>query len=220
MEAFYDLANGIGAVEWFATLTALAYVYLAARDNNWCWLFAAVSALLWAYQSFFVYRLVSDALLQLFYLVMAGVGIYRWSSGGRTSRDEEALDSEAIDRPANPDPGIRRMTAREHLYTIGGGLAAGLFLGLTVGTLSAATQTYPDAITTALSVFATFLLIARRLENWLYWVVIDAAYVVIYWRSGALLFALLMVLYVGMAVYGYRSWRSRLAVHGGYDTAA
>ena len=219
MEGILSLANGIGPVEWMATLTALLYVYLAARDNNWCWLFAAVSALLWAYQSFFVYRLVSDALLQLFYLVMAGVGIYRWKAGGGRSVDEEALDSTVIDRTASPDPGIRRMTAREHLYTIGGGVAAGLFLGFTVGTLSTATQTYPDAITTALSVIATFLLIARRLENWLYWVVIDAAYVVIYWRSGAFLFALLMVLYVGMAVYGYRSWRSRLTVDGGYDAA-
>ena len=54
MEEFLDQAANIGAVEWLATLAALVYVYLAARDNNWCWLFAAVSAALWAHQSFVV----------------------------------------------------------------------------------------------------------------------------------------------------------------------
>ncbi|PPK87789.1 nicotinamide mononucleotide transporter [Neolewinella xylanilytica] len=220
MEEFLRQAAATDTVEWLATLTALAYVWLAARDNNWCWLFAAVSAALWAHQSFVVYRLVSDALLQLFYLVMAGVGIYRWQRTALAPAKETTLDELAItERPA-PGSGIVRMTLREHLLTIGGGIIGGLFLGAVVGSLTTATSTYADAITTTLSVIATFLLIGRRLENWLYFVVIDAAYVLIYLRSSALLFAALMVLYVVMAIYGYRNWRGLLAVDRGYDAAA
>ncbi|WP_116127727.1 nicotinamide riboside transporter PnuC [Lewinella sp. IMCC34183] len=207
MEDLIAQISATDGVEWVATLTALAYVYLAARDSQWCWGFAAVSAVLWAHQSLVVYELVSDALLQVFYLIMAGVGLFQWHRSRRAAAATDSLDSLAM-APSEGTTDIRSMTAAEHAIMIGGCLALGLLLGYAVGALATATQTYLDAITTTFSVAATFLLIGRRLENWLYWVVIDAVYVYIYLRSGALLFALLMVLYVILAVYGYREWRS------------
>ena len=220
MEEFLEQAGNIGVVEWLATLAALIYVYLAARDNNWCWLFAAVSSALWAHQSFVVYGLVSDALLQVFYLVMAGVGIYRWQQPDGRGPTEETLDELAIAESPEPAAGIVRMSPREHLLVVVGGTITGLLLGYVVGSYAEATSTYADAVTTTFSVITTFLLIARRLENWLYWVVIDGAYVLIYLRSGAILFAALMVVYVIMAVYGYRNWRRLLAVDGSHDAPA
>ncbi|NJB86856.1 nicotinamide mononucleotide transporter [Lewinella marina] len=216
MEELLAQVYATDTVEWIATAAALAYVYLAARDSNWCWFFAALSAALWGYQSFVVYQLVSDALLQAFYLVMAGVGLFRWQRTRGTRPENEMLDGLAVE-PAPPETDIQRMSILEHALTLGGGLATGLLLGYTVGSLTTATQTYLDAVTTTFSVIATFLLIGRRLENWIYFIVIDAAYVYIYLRSGALLFALLMVLYVIMAVYGYLAWRS--TVDRSYDTA-
>ena len=220
MEELLIQAANIGGIEWLATLAALLYVYLAARDNNWCWLFAAVSASLWAYESFVVYHLVSDALLQLFYLVMAGVGLYKWKRTETIGSSEVLLDEVARAEAQPAESGILRMPLREHLLVVVGGTIGGLLLGYVVGSLATATQTYLDAITTTFSIITTFLLIGRRLENWLYWVVIDAAYVYIYLRSGALLFAVLMVGYVIMSIYGYRNWRALLAVNGGHQTAA
>lgn len=195
-----------GFLDWLALLTSLAYVWLAARDNNWCWLFAAVSTAVWAYQSFVVYQLVSDGLLQVFYFVMAGVGLWRWRANGKPSAatgEDDLLDAAALAQRST----IRRMSRREHLVVITGGLLGGLLFGYGVGSVMVAAATYPDAITTVFSVITTFLLIGRRLENWLYWIVIDLAYVWIYYSTGAVLFALMMVINVGMAVYGYRHWR-------------
>lgn len=189
-------------MEYLASLTALIYVFLAARDNNWCWPFAAVSSLIWAYVSLAEYRLVSDALLQLFYFGMAGVGLYRWRRG-------------AGPRAGKP---IVPMTLREHSLTIVVSVSVGLLLGYTVASFMTATATYLDAITTAFSISATFLLIERKLDNWLYWIVIDLAYVYIYANSGAWSFVVLMVLYVIMAGYGYYQWR-RLAIDRSYETA-
>lgn len=185
----------MGLLDWIALLTSLAYVVLAARNNNWCWLFAAVSTAVWAYQSWFEYRLVSDALLQLFYFVMAGVGIWRWTRGGAGAT-------------ALP---VRHMTAAEHLLTLAVGLVGGWLLGYFFASRLAAAATYPDAITTAFSVVTTFLLVGRRLENWLYWIVIDLAYVWIYQAQGAVLFAVMMVVNVIVAVYGYWNWRQQWA---------
>ncbi|MEM6768960.1 MAG: nicotinamide riboside transporter PnuC [Bacteroidota bacterium] len=178
-------------LDWLALLTSLAYVILAARSNNWCWLFAAVSTAVWAYQSYFAYNLVSDALLQVFYFVMAGVGLWRWRR-------------HAVEQAVSP---VRKMTAAEHGITLGGGLCGGLLLGFFFSNTLKAAATYPDAITTVFSIITTFLLVGRRLENWLYWIVIDLAYVWIYHNTGAVLFALMMVINIGIAAYGFVSWQ-------------
>lgn len=180
-----------GPLDWSALFTALAYVVLAARSNNWCWLFAAVSTAVWAWQSWFVYQLASDALLQVFYFAMAGVGVWRWRSGG----------AGAAELP------IRHMTNVEHGRTLAVGTTGGLVLGYFFSNVLTAAATYPDAVTTVFSVVTTFLLIGRRLENWLYWIAIDAVYVWIYLRTGAVLFALMMVINIGVAAYGFYHWR-------------
>ena len=190
LETLTTQLTGAGLWDWTAILASLAYVLLAARSNNWCWLFAAIGTTVWAYQSYFVYNLVSDALLQLFYLVMAGVGLWQWRSGA-----------------AGRELPVTTLTPTGHLLfpLICGtcGLALGYFFD---STLQAA-ATYPDAITTVFSVGTTFLLVRRKLENWLYWVVIDAVYVWIYLGQNALLFAIMMVINIIVAIYGFSSWR-------------
>lgn len=213
METILEQIVASGPLDWFAFITSLAYVWLAARDNNWCWLFAALSTSVWAYQSFFVYQLVSDGFLQLFYLVMAGVGLWRWrrSKAGRKS-DHRAV-SGSLDEPALPNAGtsgIRSMSELDHILVITGSLLAAGVLYVFVSGFFTSVSTVPDAITTTFSVATTFLLVYRRLENWLYWIVIDLVYVVIYLNIGAVLFALMMVINIGMAVYGYRNWRREM----------
>ena len=211
MTELYDQIFAAGPLDWLALITSLAYVWLAARDNNWCWLFAAVSTAVWAWQSFVVYQLISDGFLQLFYLVMAGVGIWRWrrsKAGIKEQRNtpEDLLDDGMIRRTRD----IRRMTALEHAYVLLFGLVGGWAMYMFVSGAFTSAATLPDALTTAFSIATTFLLVWRRLENWLYWIVIDAVYVWIYFNTGAILFALMMVINIGMAVYGYFNWRREM----------
>jgi nicotinamide mononucleotide transporter len=104
---------------------------------------------------------------------------------------------------------IKSMTVLEHAYVLLFGLVGGWAMYLFVSGAFTSTSTLPDALTTAFSIATTFLLVWRRLENWLYWIVIDAVYVWIYLNTGAVLFALMMVINIGMAVYGYLNWRRR-----------
>ncbi|MEO0733833.1 MAG: nicotinamide riboside transporter PnuC, partial [Bacteroidota bacterium] len=208
METLLEQLSAQSFWDWLTVVASLAYVYLAARDNNWCWVFAAVASTVWAYQSFVVYNLISDGMLQVFYLVMAGVGLRRWQRKPEPAPlPTDVLDAAAI--RSEPAASITRMTLAEHAYVCLGGLAAGYLLHLFASEIFAGAATLPDGITTAFSVITTFLLINRKLENWLYWVVIDLAYVGIYLRTGAVLFAVLMVLYTGMAVYGFFRWRTQ-----------
>lgn len=214
MTELLDQIAAANMLDWLAIVTSLAYVLLAARDNNWCWLFAAISTAVWAYQSFLVYQLVSDGFLQLFYFVMAGIGLWQWQRAGKRTVVKTHATPDVLDRGAIPvreESSIRRMTLQEHVITIAVGLLGGGAIYLFVSGLFVSVATLPDAITTSFSIITTFLLIWRKLENWLYWIVIDLAYVWIYGSTGATLFSLMMVINVGVALYGFFHWRREVS---------
>lgn len=182
--------------DWLTTVTALVYVFLAAKNNPWCWVFGAIGCAIWCYVDIVQYQLYSDAALQVFYVVMSVIGLYQWQRGGE---EQQVLP-------------VTNMTIQGHFWMIGTASAAGLLLGYFVSQNFAAAATYPDAITTTYSIGATVLLLRRKVETWLYWVVIDVAYVAIYWSREAWLFALIMLVYVVVAIYGYKEWKTKVAV--------
>lgn len=187
-----DLA-AMGWVDWTTTITALIYVILAARDNVWCWFFGIISCSFWAYASYAYYQLYLDALLQVFYVGMSFWGIYRWQRGGQGGKELP----------------ISRFPWTIHLGLITLGLFLSGVFGVLFASYTGAAATYWDASTTIFSVIATLLLVQRKMENWLYWIVIDLLYAGLYYSRGAALFAVLMVLYTVIAFFAYRNWRRK-----------
>ena len=54
---------------------------------------------------------------------------------------------------------------------------------------------------------------ARKvLENWIYWIVIDATSIFLYLDRGLYLYAGLFVAYLVIAVFGYFGWRRSMAM--------
>ena len=179
-----------------AVVLAIVYLIYAARNDIRCWIWGGISCALWAWAAFSLYKLYVDALLQVFYVFMSVWGWCSWKRGGAGQGE--------------PRP-ITRMSRREHLSV----LLSGSLLTLAVGYLFArytdAAVPYLDAFTTVFSVLITFLVIWRKLENWLYWLVIDAVYIYQYGSRGGYLFALLFGLYLVLAVGGYRRWLREVA---------
>ena len=85
MQDIMKEAGVLSWVDWAATITALFYIVLAAREKVWCWFWGIISCSLWAYASYAFYELYLDAILQVFYVVMGFVGIYNWRYGGEGS---------------------------------------------------------------------------------------------------------------------------------------
>ncbi|MCB0637167.1 MAG: nicotinamide mononucleotide transporter [Lewinella sp.] len=181
----------MGWLDWTATVLALVYVILAARDTPWCWPFGMISCALWAWASFYQYDLWLDAGLQLFYVVMGAVGLYRWIYGGQQGEGLPITQGSWWD---------------QWPYLLSGSVLAVVF-GLLFSAYTPAAATYWDAFTTIFSVLATWLLVQRRIENWIYWIITDAIYVGLYYSRGAYLFAVLMCLYVIIAAGAWRNWR-------------
>ncbi|MCW2642851.1 MAG: nicotinamide mononucleotide transporter PnuC, partial [Dactylosporangium sp.] len=79
--------------------------------------------------------------------------------------------------------------------------------GLTV-LLRAAHDAAPfwDALTTAISLAAQYLLNVKKVETWLFWMAADIIYIPLYASKGLTLTAVVYVLFLGMTILGLRSW--------------
>ena len=66
---------------------------------------------------------------------------------------------------------------------------------------------FSDALVTAFSLIATFMVTKKILENWIYWIAIDSLAVFIYLNRGLQLTAILYFIYVIIAVVGFINWR-------------
>ena len=110
--------------------------------------------------------------------------------------------------------------------------AASLVLAVAIARfLAAETQAawpHLDASTMVLSLFATWLTARGKLENWLYWIAVDAVQAWLYSAQGLVFTAFLFLVYLVIASVGFIEWsktyigvrplgdpRTGLAAHSG-----
>jgi nicotinamide mononucleotide transporter len=175
--------------EWAAVVLALAYVLLATRQSRWCWLPAAASSAIYL-TLFFDARLPMQALLNGYYVLMAGYGWLAWGAQGGA----QVLRVTSWPR-ARHAALLAVLTAGSLLYSSLVEDARGPWL------------TFADAWVAAGSVVATWLMARKVLENWLYWVLFDLAAMVLYWSQDFAATTGLYFVYVVLAVRGYLAWR-------------
>ena len=172
-----------------AVVLGIAYLLLAMRENPWCWYaaFASTGILL---VLFWHVNLVMESALQVYYLAMAAYGWWQWRHGG--SRGGALA--------------ISRWSWRAHLLGAGAVAAATLLSGALLHSYSNAALPFLDSFTTWGSILTTWMVARKVLENWLYWLVIDSASIVLYVDRGLYLVALLFAAYLVIIVFGYRTW--------------
>ena len=176
-------------LEVVAVVAAILYLLFAIRENIWCWLFAGISTAIYVYL-FIHARLYMESALNVFYF---GMAIYGWSVWyfGRTREHE--LPVSVWPLPV-------------HVYAISTVIGLSLISGYALSVYTDAAFPYVDSLTTWSAIWATFLVARKVLENWWYWLAIDAASVIIYWMRDLQLTSLLFVAYVLMIPFGLISW--------------
>jgi nicotinamide mononucleotide transporter len=184
-----DQVAALSVTETIAVMLAVAYVVLAIRQNIWCWLCAGISTALFAWL-FFGVRLYMEALLNVFYVVMAIYGWYSWYFGRRDDHDMPVVT----------------WSLQRHTTAIMTILLLSLVTGYLLDSHTDAAFPYVDSLTSWGAVFATFLVARKVLENWWYWFAIDATMMFIFWAKELELTALLYIAYLIMIPIGLVSW--------------
>jgi nicotinamide mononucleotide transporter len=148
-------------------------------------------------------RLFADSGLQVVYIVLGLLGWWQWLHGGSER--------------------TRLVVARSGWQLLAGCVIFTVLAtwGLTV-LLSHVKDIAPfwDALTTALSLAAQFLLNCKRIENWAFWIVADLIYVPLYIVKRLDLTAIVYVMFLAMCGAGVAAWRRALRSGGTIDTAA
>ncbi len=191
MASVLELIISLGVVQILAFLFALVYIFFAARNSILCWIFGMFSSGLWAYEAWFEYALLYDSILNLFYVIMGGVGWYSWARKTETGNSTNLVS----------------LPFSHHARILLVGTCVSLIAAYIADVFSSADLPFIDAPTTVFSIIATFLLIKKDVGNWIYWIVVDSIYVGIYMYKGAFLFAILFLIYTIMAILGWYNWR-------------
>jgi nicotinamide mononucleotide transporter len=143
--------------------------------NPWCWMFALAGSGIFVYLCFTT-RIYAESALHVFYVLMAIYGYLHMDSDW--TRQEWNWGQHML------------------LILIGAILSVALYYVLT--RFTSAMLPLTDAFTTAFSLVATWAMVNYVHENYLYWIVIDAVSVYLYWKRhlyfGAALYAVYCVL--------------------------
>jgi nicotinamide mononucleotide transporter len=188
MESFLEQLAATSLLEGIAVALALAYVWLAARQNIWCWPCALVSTGIYTWL-FWSVSLPFHTGLNFYYLIMAIYGLIKWRSN---PADTFSVQSWSLYR---------------HAICIAGLTLGALILSHFAGTVLDANYIYLDAFITVFSVFTTVLVAHKVRENWLYWIVINLFAAYLYFAKDLALTGILFLCYTGFAVYGFIQWR-------------
>lgn len=180
-------------IELSAFVLSVAYVWLNARQNIWCWPVGGLSVALYGYV-FFASNIYADAFLQLIYL---GFSVYGW------------INWKKMQAMPNDVPVI---SIYKKPLVIGQYLLANVFLFtavyLLLYTIDGAKLREWDALTFCLSLTATYLSTKKIIENWPLWIVTNLLYVSIYLFRGLEITALLSIIMIVLSIYGWIKWRA------------
>jgi nicotinamide mononucleotide transporter len=176
------------ALEAVSVVLGLAYLLLAVWRIRWCWVAGGISS---AILGFLAVRaqLPMQAALQVYYVIMSVYGFWHWSK----DTDQSAVR-------------VTTWPLKYHVAAIAGVLIVSV---LTARWLAAQTQAawpFMDSFTTWGSLLTTWLVARGKLENWLYWIVVDGLLAWLFAMQELYFVALLCVLYVGIVIGGYFKW--------------
>lgn len=181
-------------LEIAANIVMVAAVFLAARNHWSTWPLGVIGCILFA-ALFFKAKLYADTTLQIFFIATNLIGWWMWNKpAGR-----------AGDLP------ITRVSPYTVILIL---MPLAIATALAYGTLLARTTDahFPviDSFVLTFSVAAQFLLMARKLETWIFWIIVDIIAVPLFASRGLYLTSFVYVLFLGNAVYGFMNWRKEM----------
>ncbi len=181
---FTVLGYQVTLLEFVAVLASLIGVWLGTTGKRIMWPWWGLSSALYGWL-FLNYALYASAALQLVFIAAAIWGWFGWGPKGATSKNLSWLQ-------------------RVLIIVIG----AVTWLVITPLLISiGAAAAMPDAFGLVFSVVAQILMVLEFRENWVVWLIVDAAYVALYWGQDLKFTSLLYVLFTGIALRGWINWR-------------
>jgi nicotinamide mononucleotide transporter len=176
-------------LELAGTITTALGIWLTARRLLLCWPVTLAADILYLVV-FYRARLLSDSLLQAFFVAFT---LYGWWHWWRRAQQEGEVRVEPL-------------PMRNLMVAVAAGAVGSLLLGVAARSLHAALP-YLDATLTSYSLVASWWQARKHTANWWLWIVVDLIYIGEYIYKDLWLTAVLYAGLVVLAVIGLRDWQ-------------
>lgn len=187
--------SGRVALSWSEVLgfiTGALCVYLTVKSSVWNFPVGLANNIFFGIL-FWKARLFNDFGLQIVYFALGAWGWWHWTRGGACTQNEA------------------RPIGRAGALQLGWCIVAVPILTLILTLISlrfGGAAPFWDALTTALSLVAQYLLGRKWLENWAFWIAADLIYVPLYLSRGLYLTGVLYGGFLLLCLWGFRSWKT------------
>jgi nicotinamide mononucleotide transporter len=185
-------------IEIIAVITGILYVIYTIKEKILLWFFGIVSSALYVW-IFIKSGIYAYALLYVYYVVIGIYGWYNWS------RSDNETNSVAVKIGRTPLRWLIVCVSVIFIFT--------LPVYLTLKNFTDSDMAFTDALLTSGGIVATWMLTQKFIEQWLFWIVINAI------SCGAMIYkglypsAFLFLVYAILAVKGYTEWNKDLKAH-------
>lgn len=182
-------------LEIIGTLTGLLYLYWEYKASAWLWLASIAMPAIYL-SVYFEAGLYADFAISIYYIIASVYGLLVWIRHRRHERENE---KDVVK--------IRSTPKREVPVLAAVGLLLLFLLGFILKRFTDSSVPWGDALTTALSIVALWMLAQKYIEQWIVWCVADFAYAFLYAYKDLWLTAALYMIYAVVAIFGYFKWK-------------
>lgn len=203
---FFTIFNyPMSYVEFFGTLLNIACVWLLTKKNIISWPVGILAVILFG-ALFYQLNLYADLFEQAYYLVTGFLGWFAWAKTRKKQANDEQDKNDIVVRTNTVVQNITWGVGITAFTVLGAWAMARIHLWLPSLFPEPASLPLLDVFTTVLSFAAQAMLIQKRLENWMLWIVVDIIGIGLYWHKQVPFVALLYVIFLGLATQGFVTW--------------
>lgn len=207
---FFDINNiffelwgyPMSYLEFFGTLAGFVAVWLASKANIWSWPLGLINVTLFFFL-FYQVQLYPDMFLQVFFFVTNLMGWWRWTH----PRPEEEDRKKELRVSFMPIKQLIMLSAIGLAGTlVSGSLASNLHEWFPFLFNKPSAFPYLDSFVTVMSIITTFLMIQKKIECWILWIVIDILATYMYFMKGIKFVGIEYLVFCFIAAFGLWNW--------------
>lgn len=180
-------------IELVGAATGLLFLRFEIKQNPLLWPLGLLTSLFYIY-IFFESKFYADMGLQVYYVFISIYGWYFWLRGGGNADGKTGVPITRVNR-------FQMLTF--------GAITIPIFVLISQILIHFSDSPLPywDALTTALSITATWMLARKILEHWMVWIVVNAISLGLYFYKGLYPTTVLFFFYTVLSFNGFVVWR-------------
>jgi len=182
--------------EWLSTVLQIASVWYAKKNKVLVYPTGIIGVLLASYIYYFISDppLYADAILNIYYFFMSIYGWYNWLQ----KKNEQLVFP------------ISWCNKKE--LSLGIGIFIFFWALIYYMLISITNSNTPvlDSLVSSTAVISMWWMAKRKMENWIAWIVSNIVAIPLNFYKGFMLFTLMYILFLGLAVSGYKEWKMKI----------